>query len=126
MSAPKVWTDDMGEISGFGGSYEAGCRAMVLAGIRWIDAHPDADPIFKGFQGVFGVAMEENADARALTEAIMDAEVVMDDGRVTQARHEATGAMHHAAINNVFAYKRLGWEEYVRQRREHAAQPEES
>jgi len=34
MSAME-WTSDMGEISGFGGSYEAGCRAMLDAGIAF-------------------------------------------------------------------------------------------
>ena len=28
------YTDDMGEISGFGEGYEATCRAMVVAGLE--------------------------------------------------------------------------------------------
>lgn len=112
----KTWSEEMGEISGFGGSYEAGCRAMVLAGIQWIDEHPEADPLFHGFRGVYGIVMEDNDDAKALTKAIMDAPVTMDDGSVTRAGEEATGAMHQAAVGNVLAYKRLGWEQYRRQR----------
>lgn len=117
MSDKREWTDDMGEISGFGGSYEAGCRAMVLAGIAWFDAHPDADPTFQGFKNVFGLITESNEDAKALEQAIMDAEVVMDDGRVTKVREEATGAMYHAAVRHCLAYRRLGWDEYCRQLR---------
>jgi len=106
----KTWTEEMGEISGFGGSYEAGCRAMVLAGIQWIDEHPDGDPQFHGYNGVYGLIMEDNEDAKSLTRAIMDAPVKMEDGTVTRAGKEATGAMHQAAVGNVLAYKRLGWE----------------
>jgi hypothetical protein len=41
---PQRWTFDEGmrEISGFGGGYEASCRAMLKAGGEWADAHPDA------------------------------------------------------------------------------------
>lgn len=113
------WADDMGEISGFGGGYEAVCRAMVLAGIAWVDEHPDAEILFKGYEGIFGVVSEENEHAKALTEAMMDAPVYFD-GKLLQehVRDDATGAMHHASVSHVLAYKRLGWDEYSRQLRE--------
>ena len=38
-----VYTDNMSEISGFGGGYEAACRAMVVAGLEHLDANPQAD-----------------------------------------------------------------------------------
>ena len=99
----RKFTEAMGEISGMGGGYEAGCQAMVLAGMAWLDAHPDADPHFKGFKGVFGVLADDNDDAKALTAAI------------TSGTDDCTGAMHHASVNHCMAYKRLGWDEYVRQ-----------
>src|SRR5437588_7108261 len=52
--AALVWTSEMGEISGMGGSYERGLQAMVRAGLAWWDAHPDADPRFKGYENVMG------------------------------------------------------------------------
>ena len=113
----KTWSDDMGEISGFGGGYEACCRVMVLAGIRWLDEHPDADPIFKGYEGVFGLITEVNKDAEALIEAIMDAEVTVN-GKPERARKSATGAMHQAAVWHCLAYKRLGWQKYCQTLRE--------
>lgn len=119
MSETKQWEDAMGEISGFGGDYEAVCRAMVLAGIAWIDAHPDADLQFQGFKNVFGLVTEESADARALVKAMMDAPVPGVQERVGD---DCTGAMHHAAVNHVMAYKRLGWQEYQRQLRERQTQ----
>jgi len=111
----KTWDDAMGEISGFGGGYEAVCRAMVLAGIAWLDAHPSSDPTFRGFKNVYGIAMEDNEDAQALTAAIMDAPV---PGVQARAGDGCTGAMHHAAVQHCLAYKRLGWDEYCKQLRE--------
>ena len=115
----KAWTEDMGEISGFCGGYEAVCRSMVLAGIRWIDEHPDAVLTYEGSPQIFGVITETSDDAKALEAAMMDAPVLLD-GKQIQAHAEdgCTGAMHHAAVNHVNAYKRLGWDEYRRQLRE--------
>jgi hypothetical protein len=116
----KAWSEDMGEISGFGGGYEAVCRAMVLAGIAWVDAHPDADLKFSGYKNVYGVVTEESADAKALTAAMMDTPVVLNGAVIQQrAGEDCTGAMHHASVSHVLAYKRLGWDEYRRQLREH-------
>jgi hypothetical protein len=64
QAEPRQFTDDMREISGFGGGYEQQCRAMVLAGLDWLDAHPDADPKFHGYSGVYGIATEDNDDAK--------------------------------------------------------------
>lgn len=111
----RVWDDAMGEISGFGGGYEAVCRAMVLAGIQWLDGHPDADPQFHGYRGVYGLIQEDNEDAKALTAAIMDAPV---PGVQARAGDDCTGAMHQAAVSHCLAYKRLGWDEYCRQLRD--------
>lgn len=37
------WREGMGEISGFGGGYEAACRDMVYAGLALLKTTPDAD-----------------------------------------------------------------------------------
>jgi hypothetical protein len=117
--ADKAWTEDMGEISGFGGGYEAVCRAMVLAGIRWVDEHPEADPHFHGYQGIYGVLTEDNDDAKAMVAAMMDAPVLFDGQEIQKrAGDDCTGAMHQASCSHVMAYKRLGWDEYCRQLRE--------
>jgi hypothetical protein len=75
---------------------------MALAGMKWFDEHPDADPKFLGFKGVFGVITEDNDDAKALSKAILDA---ADGGG-------ATGAMHQACVSHALAYKRMGWDAY--------------
>jgi len=113
----KIWSDDMGEISGFGGSYEDGCRAMVLAGIKWIDEHPDENLEFKGIKGVFGLIDTNNQAAEQLEAAIMNARCMLD-GKEVRCGDESTGAMHHAAISHCLAYKRIGWEQYCKELRE--------
>lgn len=111
----REWKESMGEISGFGGGYEAVCRAMVLAGVEWMENNPDKKPRFRGFEGVFGLAIEDNNDAKELEKAMMDAEV-WHNGEKIQDRvgDDCTGAMHHAAINHIMWCARNGWDEYVR------------
>lgn len=94
----REWTDDMGEISGFGGGYEAACRAMVFAGLDWFDAHPKAAPQFGRF------SMAENADAVALDAAMVE---------VTKDKGGCTGAMHGAALSHVLFAHKNGWEKYA-------------
>lgn len=94
-------------ISGFGGFYEQGCQVMVLAGMKWFDEHPDADPHFKGYEGIFGVLTDDNDDAKGLTKAMVDAGNALEGG--------VTGAMHRATVSHVLAARRLGWDEYLRQ-----------
>lgn len=97
-----VFTDEMSEISGFGldTGYEKACRAMVVAGIEWLTAHPDADPKFHGFKGVYGYIVEDNDDAKALTQAVL------------KACPDCSGAMMQAVINHVFYARKNGVEAY--------------
>ena len=108
------WTDDMGEISGFGGSYEAGCRAMVLAGVEWLQAHPDAELRLKGYAGIYGIVLAESPDTKDLEAAVMDARVMMDGGRVVRVREECTGAMHHATMSHLMFIASHAWHGYAR------------
>lgn len=101
--AKYKFTKDMDEISGFGGSYEKACRAMLDAGIQWLDAHPDATPKFKGNSKVYGLILEDNDDAKALSEAV-----------VVPAQDDCTGAMHHAAISHCLYVRKNGWDAYVK------------
>ena len=113
-----AFTPGMGEISGFGGDYEAGCRVMVQAGMEWLDAHPDADPKFDGFKGIYGVIAEDNEDAKALSAAMVAAaDAAYPEGGVT-------GAMHQATASHVLWAHRNGWPAYcesMRARRTEAA-----
>lgn len=90
------FTDDMDQISGFGG------RAMVVAGLEWIDANPNSVPRFTSYQNIYGVIGEDNEDAKKLSEAV-----------VAASGGDCTGAMHQAVIGHVMWIVRNGWEKYV-------------
>lgn len=107
-----TWTDDMREISGFGGSYEAACRAMVTAGLEWFDANPTAEPKFHGFKGIAGIITEDNPDAKALTKAVMNAIITGDDGKPMRVGDDCTGAMHQFSIGHCLQAHKIGWEKY--------------
>jgi len=101
------FTSKMREISGFGGDYEAETRKMVIAGLEWLDAHPDADPKITQYENVFGIVNAENADGQALSDAVGDA---CDD---------CSGAMHQKALQHIFYIRRFGWEKYVEEMESH-------
>lgn len=97
-----LFTPGMSEISGFGGGYEQTCRNMVAAGMEWLDSHPDADPQFHGFKGVYGVIADDNPDAKALSDAV-----------VAGSGGDCTGAMHQAAVSHCMFIRKNGWTRYV-------------
>jgi hypothetical protein len=101
-----LWTPDMGEISGFGGGYEQTCRNMVASGMAWLDAHPDADPKFRGYKGVYGVLSDDNVDAKALSEAV-----------VAGSGGDCTGAMHQATVSACLFIRTNGWDRYCEEMR---------
>jgi len=101
------WQPGMGEISGMGGSYEQGCRAMLIAGLEYLDDHPNLDPRFKGWKGAYGVLVDDNEDAKKLDKAVLDA-----------VDRECTGAMHHAAIETILWIRHNGWKRFVDSMRE--------
>lgn len=100
MSTNYEWEIGMREISGMGGGYEAECRLMLKQGMKWIEAHPDAKPMYHGFKGIYGIIKEDNEDAKALSNAACE-------GR------DVTGAMHQAVISHIIFISKNGWPKYV-------------
>lgn len=96
-----IFSDDMDEISGFGDSYEQGCRAMVVAGVKWLDENNDVYLAFQQYCGVYGVIDAETVDAKALIAVMCKA-----------VDNNSTGLMEHATINHVMFIKKHGWETY--------------
>lgn len=94
--------EGMAEISGFGGSYEEACRRMVKAGMEWFDKHPQANPQFGGYEGIYGVISVDNEDAKNLSKA------------VTTSVDDCTGAMHQATIGHILQIHKVGWDAYVK------------
>jgi len=64
------FTEQMREISGFGGGYEQTCRNMLKAGLKWWDKNPEVKPEFHSYKNIYGVISEDNEDAKALSEVI--------------------------------------------------------
>lgn len=102
----SMWTDDMGEISGFGGEYEEACRRMVCAGVDWflINGHQCVpNPV-----GGFLFAADEKT-AKVNHDAFRAA--------VDAAEPSCSGAMSGAAASHAAGIFWRGWEDYAREMR---------
>lgn len=102
-------TDDMPEISGFGGGYESICQNMLEAGVKWLTDHPSAKLEGHTFKGIYGVFTPDSDDAKAMDKAVIDA-----------ADGNATGAMHHAVMSRLFWISKNGWDAYCAELRKKA------
>ena len=111
--AKYKFTEGMGEISGFGGYYEKACQIMLDAGLQWFDSHPNADPKFKGVANVFGIILEDNEDAKALSRVVI------------HAIPDCSGAMHQATISAILWIRKNGWEKYIEAMSRKNDEPEE-
>ncbi len=95
------------EISGFGGNYEKDCRKMLIAGLKWLEDNPKANPVFHGYKGVYGIISEDNEDGKVLSKAVVDG----SDGN-------CSGAMHQAVIQTIFWIMKKGIDKYLKQMNE--------
>jgi hypothetical protein len=93
---------EMDEGFGFGDGYEETCRQMLLAGLEWLDAHPEADPKIRLSPGIYGILKEDNEAARALSAAIEAA-----------SGGDCSGAMHQAVMSHCLFVKLHGWKAYI-------------
>jgi hypothetical protein len=109
-----VWSDDMDEISGFGGDYEECCRFMVSGALDLLDTlervkgDKVTEPRYAGLEGVYGILTADNAAAKLLDEWLTK-EVRDYFGE----RHTPTGAMHHACISAVLWVRAHSWNKFV-------------
>ena len=102
-------TDDMGEISGFGGSYEEGCQKMLEAGVKWLAEH-DADIQVLENPSIYGIIKEGTSDTEELSKAAV------------AATDDCTGAMHHAVMSRLAYIDKNGWQKYCEELRQHEAE----
>ena len=93
------WTG-LKEISGFGGGYEQACRDMVVAGVKWLREHPNADLKARRVEGVYPDIMCASKDFEEFQNAL------------AAACEGATGAMVCATTKHVFYIHKNGWEKY--------------
>ena len=97
------FTNEMGEISGFGGDYEQACRKMVIAGVEYLEKNKNIDFSFKEYENIYGILAETSED----TDKIIKAMIAANDD------FGATGGMVQATLNHVkFIYEK-GWNKYV-------------
>lgn len=99
-------TEDMGEISGFGGGYEKCCQDMLEAGVNWLQDHADAKLEGHEYANVYGIMIADSDDAKAMEKTVLAA--VMG---------EATGAMHHSVMSRLFFIAKNGWDKYCEELR---------
>lgn len=106
-------TPDMGEISGFGGTYEDHCQKMLEAGVRHIEKFKlSGNGVqLSGLQGVYGLCFPENRPAKELEDAI-----------VAAVNGDLTGAMHQAVMTRLMYVAKLGWEGYCEECRKAIAE----
>jgi DNA-directed RNA polymerase subunit N (RpoN/RPB10) len=97
------YTDKCAEISGFGGGYEDACRKMVIAGMEWMDEHPNANMNIATFNGIPELTLPRTDDAQEL-------ENVMNDAV------EGCCSVHmiQLSIGCLLCARRLGWDTYIR------------
>ena len=95
-------TQEMGEISGFGGDYETTCQNMLNAGVQWLMENKDANLQGHSFSGIFGILIADSDEAKSMEAAMMSA--TGGDG--------CSGAMHHAVMARLFYIAKNGWEKY--------------
>jgi hypothetical protein len=91
------------DISGFGGSYEAGCQQMLLNGMKFLNEHPNFDfRVYKSSPQVFGLCIGEGETAEALDKAVC-------------AGVDPSGAMHHAVISHLAYIQKHGYDGWLAQ-----------
>jgi hypothetical protein len=91
------FTDDMAEITGFGGKTEQGVRDSITVGLDWLEKHPEKD-------------INKPGDKKEL-EAVID-------------EHEPghSGASFAAVMRHIQMATKKGWDNYVSESRQVAAQ----
>ncbi len=94
-------TEDMGEISGFGGGYEATCQNMLNAGVQWLLANPEKNPNFKEYENIYGLTCDENEDMKELQDILLKA-----------SGDDCTRAMMQCVSSRLLFIKANNWDKY--------------
>lgn len=115
----KQWPEDLGEFMGGDADLEGCCRAMVLAGVAWMDKYDgNIDPKFRLAGGLSRISSDSEA-GQSLMQTVQDAQFTRADGNTVRCGDEASSYAYHRMIAELLTYQRLGWDEYVQQVREY-------
>ena|SRR5688572_22562404 len=90
------------EISGFGGGYEDCCRKMVVAGMEWLEKHPNADLSYKEYENIYGITADESNDIKLLQKHMNGA-----------INNKSSGAMMQACLGHIMFAHKNGWDKYM-------------
>jgi hypothetical protein len=96
------YSENAGEISGFGGGYEKSCRKMVVAGMEWIDEHPGCTLDYKEYKNIYGITADETPD-------LLDMQKHMN----AAIGNGASGAMMQACTGHIMYAHKNGWDKYM-------------
>lgn len=113
-------TEEMGQISGFGGKDDAGqgyedcCQDMLHAGVVWLKAHPDADLLMAQDPNITGLFESRTPETEELEKAVLEGSRGQPDEN-GETHLEATGAQMHNVMNRLFYIAGHGWDRYVAQ-----------
>ena len=110
---PRSFSEDMNEVSGFGGFYERCCRVGVCAGADWYANHPNARPAFDGLPDFIALLVPANDEARLLQAAIDTAMVTRDDGTKVPLGEELTALQFYTIVQHANYIAEHGWNKYV-------------
>lgn len=95
------------DISGMGGSYEAGCQLMLRRGLDYLKEHPDFDfKVYKSYRNLYGICQGEGEQARELDEVICKGV-------------EPSGAMHQAVISHLAYIHEHGHDAWIAEASKH-------
>lgn len=90
------------DISGFGRGYELACQLILAQALDYIKAHPNLDPQFHEYENVTGVLSEDNADAKALSQAAL-----------FEVPGGPSGAMHQFSLGHALYIRKHGREKWL-------------
>lgn len=95
MSRRISFTEDMNEVTGFGGFYERCCRAAIVAGTEWWLKHRD-----------------EPFNPEKLQRAIFEALVARDNGTKARLGEELTATQMAVILHHLRYIATHGWSAY--------------
>jgi hypothetical protein len=113
------FTDDMSRITPYT-DLEHVAQKMVVAGIEFLESHPDTEIMFEGQPGIIGLFTRKfwepkTPAAEELHDKLLDvvSEADFDGDFPEDKRDEAKVVARHFALDDIGRIKTVGWDQYV-------------
>jgi hypothetical protein len=98
------YTDKCRKMFCYGQVYEDACRRMVIAGMEWLDEHPDADIKIDTYNRIFDMTVPMADDIKKLEDVMSASAECGNAGNVIQD-----------TVNHVLYARKIGWDAYIRE-----------